>query len=65
MIEQLKEADEKLHLVHPVLAEKIKKKRAKDHEIMDLIARFEYRDKNIDFPDKPISMPGNDEWILQ
>lgn len=65
MIEELQKADEKLHEVHPVLAEKIKRKRAKDHEIMDMIARYEYRSKNIDFPNKPITMPGNDEWRLQ
>ena len=61
----LQEADDKLHEVHPVLAEKIRKKRAKDHEIMDLIARYEYRLKNIDFPEGVYSLPGNDEWKLQ
>lgn len=65
MIEELKDADEKLHEVHPVLANHIRKKRAKDHEIMDMIARYEYRSKDIHFPEKTYSLPGNTEWKLQ
>jgi len=65
MIEELKEADEKLHHSNPILAEHIKKKRAKDDEVMDLIARYEYRRKDIDYPKDSYSLPGNDEWTLQ
>lgn len=36
MIEELQKADEELHKINPVLAQTIKRKRAKDHEIMAL-----------------------------
>lgn len=65
MIEELKKADEELHQTNPVLAKLIKKKRAKDNEVMDLIARVEYQQKDIDYPKKKYTLPGNDEWTLR
>ncbi len=65
MIEELKKADEKLHINHPRLARLIKEKRSQDQQVMRLIARYEYRQKDIDFPEGKYTVQGNREWTLR
>jgi murein DD-endopeptidase MepM/ murein hydrolase activator NlpD len=65
MIRELKRADEVLHREKPVLVEHIKRKRASDTEVMNLIARYEYKGQNIEIPENLAVLPDNQEWTLQ
>lgn len=65
MIEELKIADEKLHKTHPQLAKFIKVKRAGDTELINMIARYEYRKVKFHHTEKTYVLPDNQEWYLQ
>ncbi|MFO7864430.1 MAG: peptidoglycan DD-metalloendopeptidase family protein [Salinivirgaceae bacterium] len=65
MIRELREADEVLHREKPVLAKLIQRKRSNDTEVMNLIARYEYKGKNIEIPENLAVLADNQEWTLQ
>lgn len=65
MIEELKKADEELHKKHPRLAKYIKKMRANDEDLSNMIARYEYKKLKLHHTSKTYVLPDNKEWFLR
>lgn len=65
MIEELKKADEELHKVNPKLAHYIKKIRANDIQLAQMIARYEYKKVELHHKNKTYVFPDNKEWLLR